>query len=136
MLGEVGSDEIAEYAENYADKPNFNTAFQSALRGISGVGFWSTMGAAGWATMATLSRFIKKPVMWAVLPGFAWYLFSLKLKYREQRLRMGEVVDFTVWCAEKRKAEVWYQQNKGKYAMIGDFNMAGVIAQGVALAQR
>jgi hypothetical protein len=101
-----------------------------------GVGVWTTMGAVGWATMATLSRFIKKPVMWAVLPGFAWYLFSLKLKFRESRLRLGEVVDFTNWCAEKRKAEVWYDQNKGKYKAIGDFNIAQVMMGGVMLAQR
>lgn len=70
--------------------------FEVALIYCLGIGAWA----------------IGKPVSWMAISPMFGSLLYFSINNKRNKSRIGEVVDFTNWVMEKRKAKIWIEEKK------------------------
>ena len=118
MLGEVDRDEVEEW-EDLAGSKRFDRAFNYALNGSKGVSKWSPLGFYGGVAMGCAAGSVRKTASWMILPPLAFYAIVCRINMRYEKARLGEVVDFTKWVIQKRKAACWYAMHKEQFPNLG-----------------
>lgn len=113
QLGEVTDDEVEKYHQ--LDPANdFPELAKYHLKGS-----WLNLPLLGMSGLLTLSCIlVRKPVSWLIVPPVLLYATSITIVHRIYTSRIGEMIDFTSWAIEKRKAEVWLQELKHEQAKV------------------
>ena len=118
MLGDVDAQEVQEW-QDIAGAKNFDRAYNYARLGSKGVSKWSNTGFIGGVAMSLAAASVRKTASWMILPPIAFYFIVARINMRYEKARLGEVVDFTKWVIQKRKAACWYEMHKDKFPNLG-----------------
>ena len=118
MLGDVDNTEVQEWQEIAGEK-NFARAWNYARYGSKGVSKWSKTGFYGGALMGLAALSVRKTASWVIIPPIFFYALCVRINMRKEKARLGEVVDFTKWVVQKRKAACWYAMHKDKFPNLG-----------------
>ena len=110
LIGKVQQEELDLFC-------SFNPKFYKVYDYFSGgkSSYFSLTGLGTWAFMSLLAQRFAKSSSWLVVPGLMNYIFMVGIQRRGLKLQLGEMVDFTDWILQKRKAKVWAEENQGKF---------------------
>lgn len=113
ILGQVANTEITQY-ETLTEE-HIKKAFNYHTRTKTLSGFYSTMGLLGGVLLSAFAWAASQPNSWRVVPGLVFYCLQVGVSRRTFDMRLGQVLDMTEWVKEKRKAEVWLEENSKNY---------------------
>jgi hypothetical protein len=118
QLGQVTQEEVREYSL-LEDDPYFEKFADYHLNGpFTRKNLVDERVVVPSLMLGFSAYFAKKPVSWLFMPPLIFAAIGTSIMHRFYTTRIGEMVDFTSWTIEKRKAQVWLQQFKSVEAKV------------------
>jgi hypothetical protein len=110
QLGQVTQEEVWEYSQ-LEDDLYFAKFAEYHLNGpFTRKSFVDERVVVPSLMLSFAAYYAKKPVSWLFMPSLIFVAIGTSIQHRFYTTRIGEMVDFTSWTIEKRKAQVWLQQ--------------------------
>mmetsp|Transcript_27414 Transcript_27414/g.27035 ORF Transcript_27414/g.27035 Transcript_27414/m.27035 type:complete len:137 (-) Transcript_27414:29-439(-) len=116
LLGKINEAELEDYVKQTGDE-NMRFIYNYHIHGARNVYFdWNAT--LGCLCLGFISFAIGKNSSWSIVTPTLGLLFYGAIKNKAGRSGIGNMVDFTNWVAEQRKAKVWLAESPQKYAKL------------------